>query len=131
MTSNDPLPPWATVPAQRTRLLLAQGDAAAAAQWTREAGLDGYDEPDYAPELGHLVLARVLLAQDRPGAALALLNRLHAAAVALDRAGSIIEVGALLALALAASGEEDTAVETLAQALTPWLPPGLCPGVRP
>ena len=34
----------------------------------------------YAREPGHLVLARILLAQDRPGQALALLDRLHAAA---------------------------------------------------
>ena len=64
------------------------------------------DEPDYASEPEHLVLARVLLAQDRPGQALALLDRLHAAAVAQDRTGSLIETGALRALALAASGEE-------------------------
>ena len=36
---------------------------------------------------GHLVLARVLLAQDQPGPALALLDRLHGAAAAQDRAG--------------------------------------------
>ena len=70
------------VPAQRARLLLAQGDLAGAARWTAERGLDEDDEPDYAREPGHLVLARVLLAQDRPGPALALLDRLHAAAAA-------------------------------------------------
>ena len=43
--------------------------------------------------------ARVLLAQDRAGQALALLDRLHAAAAAQDRAGSLIEIGALRALA--------------------------------
>ena len=65
------------VPAQRARLLLAQGDLAAAARWTRERGLAADDEPDYSRELGHLVLARVLLAQDRPARALALLDRLQ------------------------------------------------------
>ena len=44
------------------------------------------------------MLARVLLAQGQPGQALALLDRLHAAAVTQDRAGSIIEAGALRAL---------------------------------
>ena len=43
------------------------------------------------------MLARVLLAQGQPGQALALLDRLHAAAVTQDRAGSIIEAGALRA----------------------------------
>ena len=42
---------------------------------------------------GHLALARVLLAQARPGPALALLDRLYAAAAAQDRTGSLIETG--------------------------------------
>jgi hypothetical protein len=63
-------------------LLLAQGDLDEAARWTVEAGLGEDDEPDYAREPGHLVLARVLLAQDRPARALTLLDRLHATATA-------------------------------------------------
>ena len=76
------------------------------------------DEPNYAREPGHLVLARILLAQDRPGQALALLDRLHAAAVAQSRTGSLIETGALRALALAATGDEAGAITTLAETLT-------------
>ena len=112
------------VPAQRARLLLAQGDVHAAAQWTTAAGLSPDDEPGYPREPEYLVLARVLLAQDRPGAALALLERLHAAAVSQDRAGSVIEIGALRALALAAAGEETAAVDALAGALTLACPQG-------
>ena len=93
------------VPAQRARLLLAQGDLAAAARFPQENGLGPDDEPQYPREPGYLVLARVLLAQDRPGQALALLDRLHAAAKAQDRTGSLIETGALRALALAATGD--------------------------
>ena len=70
------------------------------------------------------MLARVLLAQGRPGQALALLERLHAAAAAQERTGSVIEVQALQALALAASGEEAGAVAALAQALTLACPQG-------
>ena len=70
------------------------------------------------------MLARVLLAQDRPGQALALLDRLHAAAAGQDRAGSLIEIQALRALALAASGEESAAVAALAGALTLACPQG-------
>ena len=70
------------------------------------------------------MLARVLLAQGRPGQALALLDRLHAAAAAQDRTGSLIEIGALRALALAASGEEAAAVTALAGALTLACPQG-------
>ena len=106
------------IPARRARLLLAQGDLAGAVRWTNEAGLLADDEPDYAREPGHLVLARILLAQARPGPALALLDRLYAAAAAQDRVASLIEIGALRALGLAASGEEAAAVAALAGALT-------------
>ena len=112
------------VPAQRARLLLAQGDLDAAARWTRENGLSADDEPDYPSEQGHLVLARVLLAQDQPGRALALLDRLHAAAAVQDRTGSLIEVGVLRALALAAAGDADGGVHALAQALALACPQG-------
>ena len=112
------------VPAQRARLLLAQGDLAAAARWTQATGLGADDEPDYPREAGHLVLARVLLAQNQPGQALALLDRLHTAAVSQSRTGSVIEAGALRALALAASGGEGAAVDALAETLTLACPQG-------
>ena len=112
------------VPAQRARLLLAQGDLAAAARWTEERGLGADDDADYPREPGYLVLARILLAQGQPGQALALLDRLHATAVAQDRAGSATEAGALRALALAAAGAETAAVTVLAEALTLACPLG-------
>ena len=112
------------VPAQRARLLLAQGNLPGAARFAQENGLGPDDQADYARESGHLVLARVLLAQDRSGQALALLDRLHAPAVAQDRTGSLIEIGALRALALAASGEEAVAVTVLAEALLLACPQG-------
>ena len=105
------------VPVQRARLLLAQGDVAAAARWTQENGLGAGEEPGYHQEPTHLVLARVLLAQGLPGQALALLARLHAAAVGQGRTGSIIEIQALHALALAASGDQPSAVAALAETL--------------
>ena len=113
-----------TVPAQRARLLLAQGDLTGAARWTTEVRLSADDEPDYPREPGHLVLARVLLARGEAGRALALLDRLHAAAAAQDRAGSLIEIGALRALALAAGGDEASAVAALAGALALACPQG-------
>ena len=116
------------IPARRARLLLAQGNLAAAVRWTQENNLPG--EPDYVREPGHLVLARVLLAQSRPGPALALLNPLHAAAAAQDRVGSLIEIGALRALALAASGQDADAGERPRRRAHAGLPAGLCPGLR-
>jgi LuxR family maltose regulon positive regulatory protein len=112
------------VPVQRARLLLAQGDVAAAARWTQQRGLAADDEPSYQKEQEHLVLARVLLAQDRPGAALALLDRLHAPAAALGRIGSVIEIQVLQALVLAADGDQAAAVDRLAGALTLACPQG-------
>ena len=112
------------VPAQRARLLLAQGEVAAAARWTEERGLDPDDDPGYPREPEYLALARVLLAQDRVGPALALLERLHAAAIAQGRTGSVIEILALRALARAAAGDENAAVNTLARALTLACPQG-------
>ena len=112
------------VPAQRARLLLSQGDVAAAARWTEQRGLAADDEPSYAHEVAYLLLARVLLAQDQPDQALKLLDRLQAEAVAQDRTGSVIEIQALRALGLAALGDESGAVSTLAEALTLAHPQG-------
>jgi LuxR family transcriptional regulator, maltose regulon positive regulatory protein len=112
------------VPAQRARLMLAQGNVAAAARWAQQHGLSPEDEPSYPHELEYLVLARVLLAQDRPGEALALLGRLLAQAVAQDRMGSVLEIQALRVLALAAGGDQPAAVSALAEALTLASPQG-------
>src|SRR6516165_4489630 len=105
------------VPAQRARLLLALGDVAAAADWASQRGVRTGDEPNYPTEPEHLVLARVLLAQDRPQEALALLERWLAAAVDAGRTASTIQISVLQALALAASGDQAGALRTLAGAL--------------
>jgi LuxR family maltose regulon positive regulatory protein len=112
------------VPSQRARLLLAHGDVRAAAQWTTAGGLRPDDEPDYPREPAYLVLARVLLAQNDPGPALALLQRLLDAAAGQGRAGSIIEIQALRALALAACGDHAGALGALTEALTLACPQG-------
>ena len=106
------------VSAQRARLLLAQGDVSTAALWAEQRGLSPDDEPDYPREPAYLVLARVLIATHTPGRALVLLERLHAAAAAQGRIGSVIEIRMLQALALVASGDDAAAVAALAEALT-------------
>ena len=112
------------VPSQRALLLLAQGDVSAAAQWAKAAGLSPEDEPDYPREPAYLVLARVLLAQDRPGPALTLLQRLLATSASQGRTGSVIEIQALRALALAARGDHAGALGALAEAVTLACPQG-------
>jgi LuxR family transcriptional regulator, maltose regulon positive regulatory protein len=106
------------VPSQRARLLLAQGDVHAAAQWTTAAGLRSDDQPDYPRESAYLMLARVLLAHHDPGPALTLLQRLLDAAASQGRTGSIIEIQALRALALAARGDHASALGALTEAVT-------------
>jgi ATP/maltotriose-dependent transcriptional regulator MalT len=105
-------------PAQRARLLLAQGDVDAAAQFTTECGLSPEDEPCHAREPAYLVLARVLIAQEQLDRALRLLGRLNAAATSQGRSGSVIEIQALRTLALSAWGDEAGAVAALREALT-------------
>jgi ATP/maltotriose-dependent transcriptional regulator MalT len=112
------------VPARRARLLLAQGDPAAADRWVRERGLGPDDPASYPREPEQLVLVRVLLAQDRPGPALALLERLLALAAGQGRLGSVIELRALQGLALAATGDEPAALAALADALALACPQG-------
>jgi LuxR family maltose regulon positive regulatory protein len=112
------------VPSQRARLLLARGDVGAAAQWTTAAGLGPDDEPDYPREPAYLVLVRVLLAEDDPGPALTLLGRLADAAAGQGRTGSIIEIQALRALALAACGDQAGALGALTEALSLACRPG-------
>jgi LuxR family transcriptional regulator, maltose regulon positive regulatory protein len=109
---------FSPVPSQRAQLLLAHGDTRAAVEWIAATRLGPDDEPDYAQEPAYLVLARVLLVQDDPGAALALLQRLLDAADRQDRTSSIIEIQVLRALALAASGANAGALGALAEALT-------------
>jgi LuxR family maltose regulon positive regulatory protein len=109
---------------QRARLLLAQGELAAAARWVAERGLTAGDEPSYAHEREHLVLARLLVAQQLPGQALPLLEQLHRWAVAQGRLGSRIEVWVVQALALASGGEDAGALDALAEALVLAWPEG-------
>ena len=112
------------VPSLRARLLLAQGDVGAAAEWATAGGLSPDDVPDYPREPAYMVLARVLLAQHEPGPALTLLQRLLDAAASQGRADSIIEIQALRALALAARGDHGSARGALTEALALACPQG-------
>ena len=80
----------------------------------RLRGLGADDAPDDPRESEYLVL----LAQDRPDRAVGLLQRLHASAIAQGQTGSVIEIQALPAPALAAGGEQPAVVGVPAQALT-------------
>jgi LuxR family maltose regulon positive regulatory protein len=111
------------VPSLWARLKLAHGDLAAAARWAAERGLGPDDEPSYAREPEYLALARLLLAQDLPGQATVLLGRLLDLAVGQGRTGSVVEIQALRALALA-GGDHAAALDALAEAITLACPQG-------
>jgi LuxR family maltose regulon positive regulatory protein len=112
------------IPARRARLLLVQGDVDAAAAWTGERGLDAGDDPGYAWEPAYLTLARVLLAQGRAREAAGLLKRLHTRATKQNRSGSLIEIHALQALALAEMDDQAGALSALSAALRSGEPHG-------
>lgn len=115
---------WYPAPAERARLLLAQGRTDEAERWAEERGLSEADEVSYPRERDYLVLARVLLARAAPARALALLDRLDALAASQGRAGSVIEIRALRALTLQAAGDHDRALAVLADALALARPEG-------
>ena len=110
--------------ATRARLLVAAGDIDAATAWARERGLGAGDDPSYLREYEHLTLARILLAQHRTSGdeealrdVRALLDRLLDAAEAGSRAGTVLEVEVLRALAGHASGATESALEALEHAV--------------
>jgi LuxR family transcriptional regulator, maltose regulon positive regulatory protein len=111
-------------PAERARLLLAQGDVAGAAGWVQEQGLKDLDAPTYARERAYLMLARLWLARHAPVQALDLLDRLRAGAEAQQRMGSVIEIGALQALALDQTGNRARALAAVAEVLALACPEG-------
>ena len=99
--------------------------------WARQAGVSGDDELNYLREFEHITLARLLLARAKSertealiGDALALLGRLGEAATAGARAGSMIEILVLEALALQAQGDTAAALDALERALTDPEPEG-------
>jgi LuxR family maltose regulon positive regulatory protein len=119
------------------RICIAQGDLQAARQGIEEQSLKA---GELLPEMAEgqlpfeyhlrkheqLTWARVALAEDKPGEALALLEPWLAAMEQLGGQGSkkAIELQILQALALQAQGEPERAVQALAQALAAAEPSG-------
>jgi LuxR family maltose regulon positive regulatory protein len=110
--------------AWQARLWVAQDDRWAAARWLEERGLSVEDDLSYPREFEHIVLARVLSAQDRHDEALKLLERLLAAAEAGEREGRVVEILALKALTLQARNDTPEALATLRRALALAEPEG-------
>lgn len=130
---GDFSPPVHPVHATRARVLVASGDAVGARAWAREHAVAADDDLSYLREYEHVTLARVLLAEhhatdrrltqradDGTGplrAAAALLDRLLRAAEAGGRAGTVIEIEVLRALAHQAAGADELALSALDHAV--------------
>ncbi len=120
------------VDAVRARVLAASGQVAEALAWASRRGVTPTDELSYLHEYEHVTLARVLLADHAASgspaplaAASSLLDRLVAAAEAGDRTAVVIDVLVLRARAHAATGDEQTALESLQRARRLAQPEGL------
>jgi LuxR family maltose regulon positive regulatory protein len=110
------------IEAHEARIWLAQDKLELAARWARAYAQ--LAETEYLREFEDLSLARVLLAQDKPLEALALLDRLGPPAEAAGRTGTVIEILAVRALALRALADVDKALEALKRALHLAAPEG-------
>jgi LuxR family maltose regulon positive regulatory protein len=126
------IPPWisAEVAAWKARSWLAQGKLAAASRWARQRGLIAADQPkqvdafDFFSLNAFVVLARILLAQERRDEALGLLSRLLEAAEAGERTSKEIEILGLQALAAQAKGDMSLALAAIENALALAEPEG-------
>jgi len=99
------------------RLRLAQGEAATASRLLEERGIGADDAVDHQNELEHLVLSRVLLAQNEVDAASDLLVRLRGAAESAGQMDTTIKALVLQALAREVQNDESGALTALERAL--------------
>jgi LuxR family maltose regulon positive regulatory protein len=127
---RNPLPDQ-PIAAMKARVWVRQDQLSAASAWAREQNLSPADDRDYLREFEHLTLARVLIARYRNGRdegalrdARRLLDRLQHEAEAGCRAGSMIEITMLQAIARQAQGDTPSAITSLERALTLAEPEG-------
>ncbi len=111
------------IAAMKARVWITHGNLSQATDWARDRGVSPTDDARHLSEFDHLTLVRLLIAGHRahpdPGAivqAVHLLGRLHEAAKTSGRAGSLVEIRMLQALAQDAQGHRSQALQYLAQA---------------
>jgi LuxR family maltose regulon positive regulatory protein len=114
------LPPWMShaIAATRGIIWLAMGNLDAAAQIAQERGLSVDDELSQRREAEHLLLVRILIAQNRIDEADRLLTRLIKQAEDYDRIFTLISLRLLRALAFYKLDKLDIALDELGQALS-------------
>jgi LuxR family maltose regulon positive regulatory protein len=114
------VPPWSTsiMAGWQARIWLAQGKLDTASQWVEKRGLDPDDELTHLNEMEHIVLVRILIAQERLEEAIRLLQPLLKVEETMGHVWREIELLILQALAFQAGGDIARAMATLEQALT-------------
>ena len=112
------------IAAVHARVLVRQGRAGEVLHWAREYGLSVEDDLSYVHEYEHITLARALLASGSAMQASGLLDRLLQAAQHGGRAGSVIEILVLQALAYQARGDMRAALVPVERAMTLAEPEG-------
>jgi len=112
-----PLYTTESVAAWKARIWLAQGQLEAAIQWTQARGLDVDVELTSFLDDVVMVLARILIAQDKLDQATTLLGRLLEKAESGSHTARIIETLILQSLALQAGNKRTQAINALERAL--------------
>jgi LuxR family transcriptional regulator, maltose regulon positive regulatory protein len=107
----------AEVAAWHARILLRSGDLGGASSWAECARPRGGNDRGFLRELETLGVARVLIARDQAAEAVGLLDELLGPAEEDGRAGTLIEILVLRALARRAQGRIDQALIDLQRAL--------------
>jgi LuxR family maltose regulon positive regulatory protein len=103
--------------AWQVRIWLVQKKLEFASQWMDQRGLAADGEPAIQDEIEYIVVARILIAQERLDEAIPLLRRLLEAAEAGGRTSRAIEILILQALAFQAGGDPSQAMTPLERAL--------------
>jgi len=118
LAQNCPQPVMPVIESFRAKIWAAQGNVGDARRWAEASGLDAEGEIYYFQEEQFIILARVLIAEEKWGEALRLVDRLVEITETGRRWGRVIELLVLRAQVLDARGEQDGALEALARALT-------------
>jgi LuxR family maltose regulon positive regulatory protein len=110
----------------QVKLWLVQGDWSAVDRWAAslEERFRSHDPFRYEDELTHITQARVFIAQQKLDEAIRLLSRLEETARSAGRAGRLIEITILKALALQAAGNAGQADIALTKSLALAKPSG-------
>ena len=116
--------PRLPVAALRALLAVARGDVAEAAQWVRRRASPSTTSRRTCAKPSSGCWSGVLIAEHEPAAALAVLERWRAFAVAQERAASVLRLRLLEALAHDAAGDRTAALRALAEALALAAPEG-------